>query len=61
MATLDTVQTLIKLTYPGNVQILVYFHSGKLHGSLRVLEQWFGQTNLSMLGHFVDGQLGPIL
>ena len=58
MATLDTIQTLFKLTYPGNVQILVYFHSGKLHGSLRVLEQWFGQTNLSMLGHFVDGQLG---
>jgi len=52
---------LFKLSFDGNVDIVVPFTSGKLTGTVFGLEQWFGQPNLSMLGHFEEGQLvGPV-
>ncbi len=48
---------LYQLNYEGNIKILVPFHSGKLHGFVRVFEEWFGQTNLTMLAFFQDGVL----
>jgi len=52
---------MFKLTYPENVQVLVQFRSGKLHGHVRAYEQWFGQANLSMVARFEDGLMsGPV-
>ena len=52
---------LFKLSFEGNVDIVVPFVSGKLTGKVYGVEQWFGQPNLSMLGHFEKGQLvGPV-
>ena len=37
------------------------FFSGKLHGTVKVFESWFGQLNMTMIGHFENGHLvGPV-
>jgi hypothetical protein len=40
---------------------LVPFQSGKLHGTVQVFDNWFGQPNMTMFGHFENGRLvGPV-
>ncbi len=37
------------------------FQSGKLHGTVQVFDNWFGQPNMTMFGHFDSGHLvGPV-
>jgi hypothetical protein len=50
-----------QMIFDNNVQVLAAFVSGTLHGHVLVFEQWFGQTNLSMVGYYSRGHLvGPV-